>query len=105
MLCVVIDSGSSASSAFQIERAGALPLVVMVPSASANGWQLAFSTSSAGPWLPSVNRTSGLTTVFSGSAGASVVVDYPPTPFARIQTTAALSDVASVAIAVTRRLQ
>lgn len=88
----VINSGTSASSAFYIRRAAAF-FTLHAASAAASDVRLAFSsTSGTGPWAP-LCRDDGTGAPFSAVSGSQGwAVFRAPSPFFRVEQTANTTD-------------
>src|SRR5262245_55713113 len=94
---LTIAAGQTVSSAFFVDRAD-VALTISVPSHAALGVAPQFTAvSGTAPFAPLVHPSGDGSpfTVFSGTSGAWGVIDFLPTPFARLsvntQTTAVMT--------------
>jgi hypothetical protein len=93
---IAVASGQSVSSAFALSRA-ARGVAVFVGSHAANGWRVAFSPTSGGPtFYPVVALGGAGIPVWSGAAAGAFVVEFPPSPWARIEATSATMSTVSL---------
>lgn len=95
---VLVSSGQTVSSGFQLDRAADF-IAVAVPSLAANVWTLDAALTISGPWAP-VTRDDGTGVAFVGYSGAAGAFFRAPclSTFARVRTSGATTVPASVAV-------